>query len=282
MAVPEIIELKDHSLLASYNPRPKSGNADTAKRFGIRTKKSHNDGKTWEDERLVYEASYKFEDGCWEPAQIQLPSGEIQLFFSDEKIYTESGEQNISIFRSKDAGITWTKRPEIVSFTANHRDGMPVPIILHGSYEILFSIEDNARGQFKPTIIRNTLKENWKEVVGRKDKNRNDAFIPNLPDSVYAGAPYLRQLKSGETILSFQSTLNRNKNWELAFMQVAIGDKSGRNFKLVDNPFNIPLNKHGLWNSICILNDDTIIAVTSTNVFGRNSVWMIKGKLVRE
>lgn len=283
MAVPEIIELKDHSLLVSYNPRPKNGKVDTTKHFGIRTKKSYDEGKTWQDERLVYEASYKFEDGCWEPAQIQLPSGEIQLFFSDEKIYNKSGEQNISIFRSKDAGLTWTKKPEIVSFTANHRDGMPVPVLLNGSKEILFSIEDNSNGQFKPSIIRNTIKENWRELVNAKSNHRNDAFTPNLPDSVYAGAPYLRQLKSGETILSFQSTLNRNKNWELAFMQVAIGDKNGRNFKLVDNPFNIPLDKHGLWNAICVLNDDTIIALTSTNAFGQgNSIWMIKGKLIKE
>jgi Neuraminidase (sialidase) len=129
MAVPEVLELKDHSLLLSYNPRPYkiNGSWDTTKHFAICTKKSYDKGKTWTDERLIYEAHYNFDDGCWEPSQIQLPSGEIQLFFSNEGVYTKSNEQNISIFRSKDNGLSWTKEPEIVSFRPNHRDGMPAP-----------------------------------------------------------------------------------------------------------------------------------------------------------
>ncbi|TDQ07129.1 sialidase/neuraminidase family protein [Pedobacter metabolipauper] len=281
MAVPEIIELKDHSLLVSYNPRPRRSNAaDTTKRFGIRTKKSYDQGKTWKDERLIYQAGTKFEDGCWEPVQIQLPSGEIQLYYSDEGIYTKTNEQNISIFRSYDNGLSWTKKPEIVSFRAGHRDGMPVPILLRGKDEIVFSIEDNASGQFKPSIIRNRLTQNWQKPVGANDAERSAAFIPGLPDTVYAGAPYLRQLKNGHTLLSYQSTMNRRHNWEQACMQVAIGDSDARNFKPVNTPFQIPLDKQGLWNSICILDDDTVIAITSTNAYtSSNSIWMIKGKL---
>ncbi|XHR95490.1 hypothetical protein ACFJIV_01930 [Mucilaginibacter sp. UC70_90] len=42
MAVPEILELKDHSVLASYNPRPHkvNGNWDTTKHFAICTKRA--------------------------------------------------------------------------------------------------------------------------------------------------------------------------------------------------------------------------------------------------
>lgn len=284
MAVPEILELKDHSLLMSYNPRPKKVNSqtDTTKLFEIRTKKSYDQGKTWKDDCLVYQASYKFEDGCWEPSQIQIPSGEVQLYFSNENVYRKSNEQNISIFRSKDGGKTWSTQPEIVSFRPGHRDGMPVPIMLKGTKEILFSIEDNARGQFQPVIIRNTLSQNWQKPVGADDAERNFALVPQLPDTVYAGAPYIRQLKNGTAILSYQSTLGRGKNGDLAYMQVAVGDKNARNFKDVENPFEVPANKHGLWNSLCILNDDTIIAITSTNAFSNSTtVWMIKGKLIK-
>jgi hypothetical protein len=77
----------------------------------VSAKKNYNGGLTWTDERLLYEAGSKFEDGCWEPAQIQLSSGEVQLFFSNEGIYTNSNEQNISIFRSHDNGLTWTAQP---------------------------------------------------------------------------------------------------------------------------------------------------------------------------
>jgi hypothetical protein len=283
MAVPDVLELKDGSILASYNPRPHKVNGawDEAKHFGICTKKSYDGGKTWKDERLIYEAANSFDDGCWEPSQIQLPSGEIQLFFSNEGIYTKSNEQNISIFRSKDNGLTWTKQPEIVSFRAGHRDGMPVPILLKGKNEIVFSIEDNAGATFKPSIIRNSITQNWQKTVDADDAERSYALTPKLPDTVYAGAPFLRQLHSGETILSYQSTLNRNHNWEQARMQVAVGDSEARDFVAVADPFTVPLDKQGLWNSICVLNDDTIIALTSTNAYGGGTaIWMIKGRLV--
>jgi hypothetical protein len=284
MAVPDILELNDHSLLVSYNPRPHKINGawDTTRHFAIVTKKSYDEGKTWKDERLIYQAGYRFEDGCWEPSQLQLPSGEIQLFYSDEGIYTQSNEQNISIFRSFDGGLSWTKKPEIVSFTPGHRDGMPVPVLLKGTNEILFSIEDNGGGQFKPSIIRNSIAQNWQKTVGPGDTERTYALTPKLPEIVYAGAPYLRQLHSGQTILSYQSTQNRDNNGDLACMQVAVGDNSAKNFQNVSTPFIVPLNKHGLWNSLCVLNDDTIIALTSTDAYGRNAIWMIKGHLTNK
>jgi hypothetical protein len=281
MAVPEILELKDHSLLVSYNPRPHKINGvwDTTKHFAIVTKKSYDEGKTWKDERLIYQADYRFENGCWEPAQIQLPSGEIQLFYSDEGVYMNSNEQNISVFRSRDGGLTWTTKPQITSFTPGHRDGMPVPIILAGTTDILYAIEDNAGGQFKPSIIRNSFNLNWQKTVGPNDMERNYALIPRLPDTVYAGAPYLRQLHSGQTLLSYQSTQNRGNNWELACMRVAIGDNKGMDFMNVSQPFTVPVNKHGLWNSLCVLDDDTVVALTSTDAYGNNAIWMIKGHL---
>jgi len=285
MSVPEILELKDQSLLVSYNPRPHkiNGSWDTTKHFAIRTKKSYDQGKTWRDERLIYEASYQFEDGCWEPSQIQLPNGEIQLYFSNEGVYTHSNEQNISIFRSYDDGLTWTTKPEIISFTLGHRDGMPVPIILKGTKEILFSIEDNASGQFKPSIIRNSFIQNWQKTIGAKDPERTYALTPKLPDTVYAGAPYLRQLPGGETVLSYQSTFGRSGNWELACMQVAVGNSKGEDFVNTATPFNVPLNKHGLWNSLCVLQDGTIIALSSTDAYNSyTAIWMIKGHLVNK
>ena len=279
MAVPEILELNDHSLLVSYNPRPSP--IDSTRYFGIRTKKSYNGGLTWTDERLLYEAGSKFEDGCWEPAQIQLPGGEVQLFFSNEGVYTNSNEQNISIFRSHDNGLTWTTLPQIVSFRSGKRDGMPVPVLSIDKNEILCSIEDNVVGQFKPSIIRASLKDNWRTLNNGKGDNRNRALKEKLSNDIYAGAPYLRQLTTGETILSYQSTEGRNKNWTNACMNVVVGDAKGKNFAGKTIPFDVPVDKSGLWNSLCILDDNTIIALTSTNAFalGATEVWMIKGHI---
>lgn len=283
MAVPDILELSDGSLLVCYNPRPYEINP--SRRFAIRTKKSYDGGATWQEDRLLYEAGYQFENGCWEPSAIQLPDGEIQLFFANEGPYTYSDEQNISLLRSKDNGLTWTNNPEIVSFRAGNRDGMPVPLLLQNGNEIVFSIEDNGSGNFKPYTIRSSIADNWSAPVDANSPNRNYALADKINDYVYAGAPYLRQLPTGETILSYQGTEGRTNKLENAEMKVVIGNSEAQNFNRKTSPFSIPENKSGLWNSLSVLDDNTIVTLTSTNAYsatGNTEVWMIKGHVVPE
>ena len=277
-SVPDIVELKDHSLLACYNGRPYL--IDPSRKFNIQTKRSTDGGLTWKDERLLYEAGYEFVNGCWEPSAIQLPSGEIQLFFANEGPYTQSDEQEISMLRSSDNGLSWTKKAETVSFRAGKRDGMPVPILLNNGNDIAFAIEDNGTGNFKPYIIKNSLQENWAQTVTSDSKNRAYALAERISDDIYAGAPYLRQLKTGETILSYQGTEGRVNKMDFANMKVVVGNSSAIDFRNKTTPFIIPADKSCLWSSLCILEDDTIIAVTSTNGYGNKSeIWMIKGKI---
>ena len=285
MAVPDILELNDGSLLISYNPRPTGNNTDINKRFAIKIKISTNGGQTWNHEKTIYEAGHQFQNGCWEPSQIQLPNGEIQLFFANEGIYTSSDEQNISMLKSSDGGFTWSTSPEILSFRAGRRDGMPSPIILKNN-EIVYAIEDNDGVTFKPFIIRTTMEENWKNApIFGNSAYRNYALLEKLHENIYAGAPYLRQLKTGETILSYQSTENRaNNSLENSRMIVAIGSENARDFNRTSEPFIIPAGKSGLWNSVSVLKDNTVIALTSTNGFAKSGteVWMIKGHIIPE
>ncbi|MES2454581.1 MAG: family 43 glycosylhydrolase [Bacteroidota bacterium] len=278
MSVPDILQLKDRSLLICYNPRPSRNTVD--KRFGIRTKKSTDGGLTWTDERLVYEAGDTFGNGCWEPAAIQLPNGEVQLFFANEGPYSESNEQEISIVRSADQGLSWTAKPQRVSFRAGKRDGMPVPVLLNNGKEIAFAIEDDGSGNFKPYIIKNTLTENWSNPVLADSKNRHPALRQALDKDTYAGAPYLTQMKTGETILSYQGTEGRTNKMEFADMKVVVGDENALNFGGKSTPFVIPAGKSCLWNSLCVLDDNTIVALTSTNAFSnRTEIYMVRGRL---
>jgi hypothetical protein len=64
MDAPDIILLNDGSLMVCYNPRPPFRNTDTSKHFALRIAKSYDDGLTWKDDKLLYEASYLFIDGC--------------------------------------------------------------------------------------------------------------------------------------------------------------------------------------------------------------------------
>lgn len=283
MDAPDILLLNDGSLLVCYNPRPVGRNTDTAKHFAIRVSKSYDDGLTWQDDELLYEAGYQFQNGCWEPAALQLPSGEIQLFFSDEGPYTNSDEQNISLLRSFDNGKTWTKKPEIVSFRKGSRDGMPVPVYLPATEEILISIEDNGFVNFKPYIVRSSLKKNWRETITAVSRYREYALKDSLKENIYAGAPYLAVLSNGNTMLSYQSTEFRNGKQDVhnAEMVVTIGDLEGRHFTNATVPFKIPANKTALWNSITVLKDNIVVALTSTDAYdGKHEVRMIKGKVL--
>jgi len=282
MTTPDILQLQDNSILICYNPRPNTGSGE---KFSINTIKSTDGGLTWSDNKKIYEATAEFENGCWEPSALQLPGGEIQLFFSNENIYRSSNEQNISLLRSSDNGSTWSETPEIVSFRAGKRDGMPKPVLLKNQNEIVFSIEDNnVNNQFKPYIIRNTITENWKQTVEGSSDKRNYALSEELNSAVHAGAPYLAQLSTGEVLLSYQGTENRATNdINNAEMKVVIGSNQAKNFNRKSMPFLISNGKSALWNSITVLDDDTVIAVTTTNQFANASqVWMIKGRVIPE
>jgi len=284
MATPDVIQLQNGTILVMYNPRP-GETADPAEKFLIKTILSYDNGTSWQNDQVVYEGDTEFENGVWEPTALQLPGGEIQLFFSNESIYPNSNEQNISLLRSVDDGLTWTDEPEIVSFRAGSRDGMPSPLYLENQNEIIISIEDNGENnQFKPYIIRNAVSENWTQTIVGNSEKRNYALYEELENSEYAGAPYLSQLETGEIILSYQGTDARSGNdLDNADMKLVIGDEKGKDFNRISTPFLIPEGKSALWNSIEVLNGNTVIALTTTNAFSpinASEVWMIKGRVI--
>tara|TARA_R110002049_G_scaffold302258_1_gene494981 strand:+ start:45310 stop:47067 length:1758 start_codon:yes stop_codon:yes gene_type:complete len=286
MATPDVIQLQNGNILITYNPRP-SASALPSKKFLIKTILSSDGGLTWHNDQVVYEGDTVFENGVWEPSALQLPSGEIQLYFSNENIYQSSNEQNISLLRSQDNGITWSTEPKITSFRAASRDGMPSPLYLEDQNTIVYSIEDNGiNNQFKPYIVRNTIDENWSETVKGNSTNRSYALLNYLDDSEYAGAPYLARLSSGEVLLSYQGTDNRSgSDINNADMKVLVGSNNATNFNRTTVPFIIPQGKAALWSSIAVLEDDTVVALTTTNAFSNNNssqVWMIKGYIVPE
>ena len=187
---PEILELANGWILLSYNERPRDGK----NHFAIRTRVSKDAGKTWTAHSLVYEADTRWENGCWEPAQIQLPSGQIQLYFANENPYRQSNEQEISMARSEDNGLMWSE-PTTVSFRAHHRDGMPVPLILNNDKGIVVAIEDNAlHRKFRPAIVWTSMKDNWNQPgADGPSPRRWWALARSLPPDVNAAAPYIRQ-----------------------------------------------------------------------------------------
>lgn len=270
--VPDMIQLRDGTIIVAYNPRPSTPYTDD-RRFSIRLKRSTDNGRTWSKEIVVFDGGSTFDTGCWEPCLLELPSGELQLYFADESPYVTNSDQQISICRSFDQGLTWST-PVCVSYRSGFRDGMPVPVLLQDGNTIAVAIEDNGWGynDFVPTIIRNSVTRNWSSYVPASSPLRTKAIDYSYCPVATGGAPYLCVLPSGETVLSHQSPYNHSGKPD---MYVYVGDKTARNFKAMSSPFSVPQDQQALWNSLAVIDTGVVVAVSG---FG-GSVKMVKGYL---
>ena len=259
--VPDLVQLSDGTILVAYNPRP-SKPYTSDRHFGIRLRRSTTNGRTWSEEIFVFDADTIFDNGCWEPSFLELPSGELQLYFADESPYTNSGEQQISLCRSFDGGLTWTE-PQRISFRSGYRDGMPVPVLLADKKNIVVAIEDNGWsgvGDFVPTTVRNPLSSNWKNnaYINATSSYRNRSINYDYCPLAKGGAPYLRVLPSGETVLSHQSTYGEGDNMK---MYVYVGNKQAKDFKAMSKPFQQGTTKGCWWNSLAVIDTGIVVAV---------------------
>lgn len=274
----ELYQLNNGDLVMACNYRPAK---DEIAPYAIAIRRSSDMGQTWTADQVIFEAQPRFTDGCWEPSFLQLPNGELQVYFANEAPFTTSNEQNISMLSSPDNGKTWTKEPKTVSFRANRRDGMPVALLVDD--EILVSVEDNNIDQFKPYLVRCAVSDNWSSPVLAGSPNREYMLNTKIPDAVYAGAPYIMRIPTGEVILSYQTTSGRSSNWELSTMEVAIGDKKGRKFAKLTRPFDVPLTREAKWNSISMWDENTVVAASTTSFRNTNcEVWIINGHIIPE
>lgn len=278
-SVPDLIQLADGTILVGYNPRPSEPYSPDRK-FGIRLKRSVDNGKTWGEEIYVIDADYLFSSGCWEPSFLQLPSGEVHLYYADEHPYTgDNNDQQISLCRSFDNGLTWSA-PEKISYRQGWRDGMPSAVILNDG-NIAMAYEDNGwpgiEGSFVPAISVCPLETNWHNYWTSADSpNRWQARNYDFVNSeIRGGAPYLRVLPWGETVLSHQSDYNNEGRYN---MYVYVGDEHAQDFKAACAPFSIGTREEALWNSLAVI--DTGIVVAVAGISGR--VEMMKGYPVRQ
>lgn len=281
-AVPDLIQLSNGTILVGFNPRPSAPYSEERK-FGIRVMRSTDNGASWEGPIFIFDASHTYVDGCWEPSFLEIPgTGEIQCYFANEYPYQTSGEQEISLCRSFDDGLTWSGS-ERVCYRAGHRDGMPSAIITDAG-EIVVIIEDNGydRG-FRASTVRCSLDQNWKRFyVAASSPNRHVIFADGDTENMkwISAAPYIRKLRSGETIASWQGDHFGRPGEESKFdMFVAVGDVDARNFKQVSEPFKLDTDSHALWNSINVGNGDDIFALASIGSPTQgNAINLMKGR----
>jgi acetyl esterase/lipase len=266
---PQPIQLQSGVVLLFYNDRPN----DHKNPYAICLATSRDGGRTWSQRPdAIYSADSDWHNGCWEPAAVQLASGEIVLFFANESPYRESDEQEISVMRSTDDGATWSEA-RAFSFRKGGRDGMPVPLILK-SGELVVAIEDTgwrATRVLQPTILH--ANPNDSSVITEADRRRTVA-VDSLDEHTYAGAPYIAQLSSGETILSCQ--MGRWMGRAGPRPTLFVGDATASRFITAAGPFD---KEQGEWNSLYVREDDTIVALMGTEIDRKFGVWAIDGRL---
>lgn len=277
IANPEMIQLDNGDILLASNLRPRDEGIFP---FSIALKKSMDNGVTWTEADILYQAGTYFRDGCWEPSFLILPNGTLHLYFANESPYRDSDEQEISMLYSTDNGASWSEEHTTVSFRKGKRDGMPVAV--HDGSKIYVAIEDNLSKQFKPWLVQSPVEQAWANPVLEDSPYRYSALRDPLGSEVYAGAPYLVLTDKGVYVLSYQTTKNRSSDWELSTMEVVVSD-SPSGFRNPSQPFDVPLSKEAKWNSLYDLGDNTIAALASTNFNSdKIGVWMIKGKIIKK
>lgn len=278
LANAELLVRRNGEVWCFFNRRPHRGAPDEA-RSAVGFFRSRDDGRTWSEAEILYEAgrTQRGEDGCWEPVGLELPDGEIQVYFANEFPYPDDNDQEITMLRSRDGGREWSE-PLAVSYRDGSRDGMPVPVLLPEVKGIAMAIEDNGlRGTFKPVIVASSWVDGgWKEApVGGDSPKRWPALAERLPAQAYAGAPYLRLLRKGITVLSFQ--LAENGEMRDSRMVVALGDGRARNFGPLSRPF--PDGGRQLWNSLFVKDENTVVAVSEATLDGRRGIWSVEGRV---
>ena len=282
---PDFIELSDGRILLAYQWRYKKGYNDlphTNENCGIEVMFSSDGGRTFTAPIEVYRGR------CWEPALLQLPSGEIQMFItsSQELIDNMSAPQTV-IIRSLDGGKTWQGKEccgiddnEVIARTVDSRstyDGMPSGVWLDDGNGIAVPMEV-WHGKYvvdqTPVVVKTDAETNWHRDLESIRKNGGPEWPlkKQVNKDFYGYGPYSTKLGTGEMVI-----LSNGQYKGVQGIWTFIGDKKADNFTNATSPFD------GYWGSIDYIGDNKVIATGtvkySTDNGARGKVRVETGRL---
>ncbi|QNF32821.1 exo-alpha-sialidase [Adhaeribacter swui] len=271
---PDILVAQNGDVLLTYTGR---GRPDDNAHANIQVRISKDRGWTFGPPILIQTGR------AWEPAIIQLPNGEMQLFYSSEANWWPSPnpQQEIRMVTSTDNGLSWASS-RTVAYTSGMRDGMAVPLVLKDNKGIVFPIE-SVNNSKSPWVVwsSTTAKFNYAEAGNLQNKRRWLATTENI----WGGAPYLIQLPTGETILSCQDAGGRSvgSDWKKNTMLVMAGNSMAQKFINISYPWpNLPVNEGAYYSSLFLKNENTLVLVTTRNFAnGHSEIYLKEGHIQR-
>ena len=224
---------------------------------GIMMRKSSDNGKTWSEEQVIYQGSN------WEPQILQLPSGEIQVYFTHSgaksQMQIEMGwigddmvpSSGTAIARSYDNGKTWKSNipgSPYAGYAISQRytdtvkgikvftDQMPCAVLLNKYNTIAMVVESKTKyGTNNYTISTVYSDDNWSYNLGIDEEGPSD----KQKDMWKGSSPYIKQFPSGETVMSYGNSSN---------FLVRLGDAKARTFYTPYLPFGKGVK--GCWGSL--------------------------------
>ena len=271
---PELLVLKNGTVLLAYEANSKGDENNSS----VQIISSSDSGKTWSNP-FIYKTGRS-----WEPSMVELPNGEVELFYSCEQkwwpsVSGSSVYQEIDQIHSTDYGKSWS-HPQMVAYYPYKRDGMAVPVLLQGNAGVTFTIECVNSGT-SPYIIKKELASPWILTTSNFEKNTYRWLANGF--SGHGGAPYIIQLPTGETVLS--AHIYRGGDWHTNYAQVMVGNNFAQKFADVTTPFGVTPNGQGVVdNSLFVKDASTIALITAKTLYNggtpvKSEIYWLEGAI---
>ncbi len=258
-----VLDSGDVIAVASFRPTDWGSYTGDMTKSGLVLRRSTDGGKTWSDEQKIYTGMN------WECFLLETESGEIHCYFTHTAPYTSiygydtfKRSSGIGLIRSTDGGKSWTPNVTEAPYSADvasqtyigERNGhkmfteqMPAVVQLHNGNFLMAceSMPDlQSNDVFRLTITRSY--DNWKKI----DLHSQGPADKQTINGVHASGPYVAQMFSGETVISYYGKDGFN---------IIVGNSEGKNFGSAMTPL-VEHNKT-YWGSLEVVGSHALVGV---------------------